>query len=310
MAIDVQNYNNQFLQTAKTTGQPFNDATAYEVKVNPAVNVGNGQNYWRVVGIHHLTGAENRGNHHVYADVLDENGRRINGSRLVLMQGGSNPLYAVIDKPANEAGTNFPMWSNTKGALAVEGAPSESVGVLRSDWADEDSGNTWGHHSFYVVFQRTAGGSVTAPAPAPSPIPGPAPTPAPAPTPPPAPTRPPAPTPTRPPAPIPTQPPAPVPVPTPAPAPTPTPAPTSPPTSSILTLEETLAAAGQPLIIPLNTNAMFYLVAQKRGLGERLTREYDIEYQGKMYRAQIYEKGIVYAEVDKWNNTKIIPRTN
>jgi hypothetical protein len=77
-----------------------------------------------------------------------------------------------------------------------------------------------------------------------------------------------------------------------------------------MTLEEAIAAAGQSLIIPLNPNAMFYLVAKQQGLGERLTKEYDIEYQGKVYRAQIYEKGILYAEVGDWNNTKVIPRTN
>jgi hypothetical protein len=55
---------------------------------------------------------------------------------------------------------------------------------------------------------------------------------------------------------------------------------------------------------------MFFKFAKEKGLGERLSREYDIEYQGKAYRAQIFEKGIVYAPVGEWHKTDVIPRTN
>ncbi len=55
---------------------------------------------------------------------------------------------------------------------------------------------------------------------------------------------------------------------------------------------------------------MFYKFAREKSLGERLTREYDVEYEGKTYRVQIYEKGIVYAPVGEWHKTDVIPRTN
>ncbi len=304
MAINVPNYNNQFIQTVKTTGQAFNNAAKYGVEVKPVVNMGNFQQYWRVVGIHHLTGDENRGNHHAYCDVLDESGKRINNSRVSLNQGaGSQPLEAVVDKPPNEAGTNIPMWSSTKGDLGVKWPannplPSEQAGILRTDHADEPPGNTWGHHSFYVVFQRTPASTPLPPKPDPTPVP-PKPTPTPQPT--PTPTPQPTPTPT----------PTPQPTPTPTPTPTPQPPPTTPfDPSAVLTLEEAITAAGQPIILPLNTNAMFYRVAKQRGLGERMTREYTLDYGGKTYQAQMYEKGIIYAEVGKWNNVFIIPRTN
>jgi hypothetical protein len=262
MAIDVPKYNTQFLEAAQA-GQAYNDSANYGVEVKAVANMGNAQHYWRVVGVHHLTGDENMGNHHIYCDVLDENGQRINGARVILRQGGSNPLHAVVDKPVNEAGTNIPMWSNTQGNIAVnwpEGSqlPSEEAGEIRSTHPDEPPGNTWGHHSFYVVFQRTAVSAAPEPEPVPDPGTG-------------------------------TQP--------------------EPPDPS-MTLEETIAAAGQPLIIPLNPDAMFYIVAKQQGLGERLTSEYDTEYQGRTYRAQIYEKGILYAEVGDWGNVKTIPRTN
>ncbi|MEM7342830.1 MAG: hypothetical protein AAF485_01180 [Chloroflexota bacterium] len=266
MAIDVQSYNKQFLEKV-AGGEPiYDDAGAkYGVEVRSLQQQSiplEAESFWRVIGIHHLTGAENMGNHNVFCDVLDENGQRINHSRLVLTQGTASPVFAVVDKPANEPGTNFPIFKGNVVTVGVESdLPSEQVTGIHIGHADEEVGNTWGHHSFYVVFQRcdikdaetnkeketvdtqtgeSGGGGTEAP----------------------------------------------------------------------LTLEETIALAGQPLIIPLNPEAMFYKIAQEKGLGERLTSEYDAEYQGKTYRAQTYENGIVYAEVGDWGNVKIIPRTN
>ena len=257
----LPDYNRTFLAKVMSKEPIFHNAERYGVAIKKLheISVPLGvEKYWRVVGVHHLTGSENMGNHHVFCDILDENGRRINGSRLVLTQGNTAPVFAVVDKPANEAGTNFPMWSSTRATVAVDDAlPSERVTGLRSDHADEEVGNTWGHHSFYIVFQRTliptedeneteeqeneSGGEAN---------------------------------------------------------------------ELPLTLEETVALVGQPLIIPLNPAAGFYKIAKQQNLGERLTKEYDLEYESRKFRAQIFEKGIVYAEVGDWGNIKIIPRTN
>ena len=128
--------------------------------------------------------------------------------------------------------------------------PSEQVVGLSSAHPDEQVGNTLFHHSFYVVFQRTAipeqGGTVVEHGGG----------------------------------------------------------------STTLSLEDTIRLVGQPQIIPLNPDAMFYKVAKENGLGERLTAEYDVEYKGKAYRAQVFEKGVVYAPVGEWNKTAILPRAN
>ncbi|MCB0212244.1 MAG: hypothetical protein KDJ52_23085 [Anaerolineae bacterium] len=257
-------YNKQFLTKVKSQEPIFNNANNYGVKIKNLSEISvplEAKKYWRVVGVHHLTGAENMGNHHVYCDVLDEDGVRINGSRLVLTQGNVAPVFAVVDKPAQEAGTNFPMWASTRATVAVHhDLPSESVTGLRIDHADEEIGNTWGHHSFYIVFQIT-------------PIP-----------------------------------------------------PAVEEVTEIpkvdesnkddnndgppLSLEETITLTGKPLIIPLNPDAGFYKIGKQQNLGERLSSEYDTEYQGRSYRAQIFEKGTVYAEVGDWGNIKVIPRTN
>lgn len=251
-----------FLIKVRSDEPIFNNAHRYGIRVRQLGEISlplGATRYWRVIGVHHLTGTENRGNHHVYADILDEDGERINGAKLILKQNEAPPEFAVIDKPPHEPGTNFPMWSNTRATVAVhyDDLPSEEVCDLRTDHADEEVGNTWGHHSFYVVFQRTP---VSAPSDATS-LAGP-----------------------------------------------------NERVSSLagpsLSLEETVASVGQPHIIPLNPNAGFYKIAREQSLGERLTREYDVDYQGKKYRAQIYEKGIVYAEVGDLDNIKIIPSVN
>ena len=188
-------------------------------------------------------------------DILDEEGNRINRGRLILYQVDTDPVFATVDKPANEAGTNFPLWKADKARVAVfwpddNPLPSEQAMGLSTGHPDEEMGNTLFHHSFYVVFQRTnipengedgeghGGGD------------------------------------------------------------------------SQLSLAETIALIGQSLIIPLNPDAMFFKFAKEKDLGERLSREFDVEHDGKMYRAQIYERGIVYAPIGEWHRTDVIPRTN
>lgn len=259
MGLKVKDYNQQFMQKVQNKEPVYNDAAArYNVGIKflPEIQIPDGAtHYWRVIGVHHLTGAENMGNHHIYCDVLDEEGKRLNGVRCVMFQANTDPVFAVVDKPANEPGTNFPLWKADKATVAivwpdVKPLPSEQVIGLSSGHPDEEVGNTLFHHSFYVVFQRAS-------------------------------------------------------------------IPADPSSSaahggggSQLSLEESIRLIGQPLIIPLNPDAMFYKFAKEKGLGERLTREYDLEYQGKTYRAQIYEKGIVYAPVGEWHKTDMIPRSN
>jgi hypothetical protein len=259
MGLDIKTYNRQFVDKVTKEEPVYNDAAAgYGVDIKFLANMDVPEDvtqYWRVIGVHHLTGGENIGNHHIYCDVLDEAGKRINGARLVMFQPNANPVFAVVDKPAHEPGTNFPLFKADRASVAVlwpdgQPLPSEQTLGLSSVHPDEEVGNTLFHHSYYVVFQRTAiptdakdkaehGGG-----------------------------------------------------------------------GSPLSLAETIRLVGQPLIIPLNPDAMFYKFAKDKGLGERLTYEYDVEYAGKPYRAQIFEKGIVYAPMGEWHLTDFIPRVN
>ncbi len=142
-----------------------NDATDYGVAIEQAA-VTPGAWYWQVVRVHHLTPEENSGNHHIYLDVLDSenpsadapDGQRVNNARLKVTWDGGEQVV-VVDKPANEPGTNFPMWKWQVCAVQALGLPdqelpSDRVTGIHTGHPDEAAGNTLFHHSFGVTFCR------------------------------------------------------------------------------------------------------------------------------------------------------------
>lgn len=133
-------------------GEPINDAEAYGVRVIQ-VDVPPGETFWRVIRVHHLTPEENGGRHHIFLDMLDENGQRIMGAQVrVTWEGGEQ--IVTIDKPGEEAGADFPMWKWQVCAVEGVGLPSDRVENLHTGHPDEAPGNTLFHHSFLVIFQR------------------------------------------------------------------------------------------------------------------------------------------------------------
>jgi len=136
-----------------STLEVVNDAAAYGVSIIPAELVP-GQIFWKVVTLHHLTPEENRGNHNIFVDVVDENDKRIYGA-LVKMTWQTGTGVNAIDKPSNEPGTNFPMWKNQVCEVqVVNGLVSDRVLNLHTNHPDEGAGNTVFHHSFFVKFKK------------------------------------------------------------------------------------------------------------------------------------------------------------
>lgn len=153
--FDFQALNRKYLE------QPSNDAVAYAASIaksppGPA---------WRCIGIYHLKPNENQGRHNVFVEVLDENGNRTRAPQIAWTWWLDAPTqYRLLDKPDNEPACDIPIAAGATITLRVaDGIPSDSVGNLHTRWADEGNGNTWGHHSFYVVFQRKRGAVVTPP---------------------------------------------------------------------------------------------------------------------------------------------------
>lgn len=171
MAFVSQTYNAVYLENALHSTEAINDAAGYGVTITPA-SVLPGEKYWRVIGIHHLTPLENWGNHHIYVDALDLNGNRVRnpigwvGWTWDDRHANEPALPIPVDKPDYEPGANIAVGKNQIISVWMEGRNpdgrdrSDKVSAMRTTHPDEplpDGAlhNTWGHHSFYVVFQET-----------------------------------------------------------------------------------------------------------------------------------------------------------
>lgn len=128
-----------------------------------------------LVGGHHLDQSENRGEHHIYGDILDAEGNRLPGVTVAHRRDGDNTIHMVAaDKPDNEPAFNIPVWPGEIVEVWIANAPgagplSDRVKRVRTDLPDEPPGNTRYHHSVYAVWQvRRTAAPVTLPADPPS----------------------------------------------------------------------------------------------------------------------------------------------
>jgi hypothetical protein len=150
----------------------MNDAVAYGVTKHYCQS---SPGSFRYIGIHHLTPSENVGNHHVFLDILDEQGKRLTNMQIAYTWEGNRPdevaPNVAMDKPAEEAGGNIGLGMGQIVTVWVDAPASDRVAGLSTMHPDETeagmeyAGNTLGHHSFYVVFQRYGA------APTPTPVP-------------------------------------------------------------------------------------------------------------------------------------------
>jgi hypothetical protein len=153
-----------------------NDALRYGVEIVHSAAPQWGEVYFKVIGVHHLTGSENGGQHNVFCEVLDEEGKRIQGAVLIAANINNTVSHVRADKPDSEPAASIPMWGNDTLTVSVAGnTPSEKVRGLHTRHADEGSGNTLGHHSFLVVWQKRHVGHTPTPQPEPEPDPQPQP---------------------------------------------------------------------------------------------------------------------------------------
>jgi hypothetical protein len=142
--------------------QPLNQAADYGINVikapaGPA---------WRCIGVFKLAPQENKSRRNVFLDVLDELGNRTRQPVINWTWYMDAPTQTVrLDKPDNEPAGDIPVEKSYTVTLRVngDGLPSDSVGGIHTRHADEGEGNSWGHHSFYVVFQRQQGNIIAPP---------------------------------------------------------------------------------------------------------------------------------------------------
>ena len=113
-----------------------------------------GQSYWRLVSVRWLPPAEATGRHHIYIEVVDEQGHRLGGQAVrVSWPGGSVVTRTDTNKPQGEA-VSFPQYGLLGSySVTVEGLPSDEIRGLglglpgNGVWAD--------HTCWYLLFQRS-----------------------------------------------------------------------------------------------------------------------------------------------------------
>ncbi len=178
MGFNHQQYNTPFFSNAKNNDAPINEAQEkFGVQIIEASDVAEGELYWKVIGIHHLLPLENMSNHHAYLEALDEDGKRVKnppawaGWTWEGRQPNERADPILLDKPDNEPASNIAIFSKPKQVVSVcmkglsrdSNDKSDQVVNIHCQHPDEPSPdgklfNSWGHHSFYVVFQRTRKG--------------------------------------------------------------------------------------------------------------------------------------------------------
>jgi hypothetical protein len=169
MNLNSKKHINEYL-AAPPCSPAINDAAEkYGVTIREA-QVADGQLYWRVIGVHHLLGPENERSNTILVEALDEEGSRIRRGKAFAAStwegrhGG--PDVKALDKiDSDPMGCDFPMGKEATYSVWMKGKdgssndPSDRVERLHTRHADEGDGNRIGHHSFFVVFQRTLQGS-------------------------------------------------------------------------------------------------------------------------------------------------------
>jgi len=119
-----------------------------------------GETVFRLVEANFLGEGEAAGLHHVFVEVLDEQGRRIVGQPVKLKWDDGESTMITEDKPRPEYAANAPLFGEISDGdyqVFVEGAPSDVVSGL---------GLPGKHHvGFQLTFQRGAAGNSTPPLP-------------------------------------------------------------------------------------------------------------------------------------------------
>lgn len=110
---------------------------------------------YQIIGVHHLTAAENVGNHNLYIDIINIDGHRMR-NRVEWGWMGQRPDEKVnpvnLDKPMSEPSGNISIWAGQVIWAKVLGQDSDIISGVTTLLPDEGPGNTIGHHSHYVVW--------------------------------------------------------------------------------------------------------------------------------------------------------------
>lgn len=92
-----------------------------------------GQPYWRLIRAEFWDEKERQGKHHIFVNVLDENGARILGQTITVKWPDGQVILTTEDKPPPEYSANFPLEPNHYPPWGTLGAFTVFVNDLASD---------------------------------------------------------------------------------------------------------------------------------------------------------------------------------
>lgn len=112
-----------------------------------------GQQYWKLIEARWADEQESGGKHHIYVEVLDENGTRLVGQTVTVFWGDGSYTAGIEDKAPPDYGYNYQMYAAGNAYnVKVEGLPSD---ILRgAGMGDVDRPRYGIHTSFYLVYQK------------------------------------------------------------------------------------------------------------------------------------------------------------
>jgi hypothetical protein len=100
-------------------------------KIIPAT-VGHGQKFWRVFKVEWQDISESNNNHDVYVRILDENGKRVDGKKLVVTSNTTGEVYP--DQPNEKTADdmcncnyNYPMYGDGYNVQIIDSFPSDKA---------------------------------------------------------------------------------------------------------------------------------------------------------------------------------------
>lgn len=115
--------------------------------------VGPGEPYWRLIEARWADEEESGGKHHIYVDVLDENGNRMVGQPITVYWAEGSTTGVLEDKAPPDYGFNFQMYAAGYAySVKVDGLPSDELKEVGMGSIELRYHGI--HTSFYLVYQR------------------------------------------------------------------------------------------------------------------------------------------------------------
>ncbi len=147
-------------EEAKAAAAPVQAARAWDPRLDQLgvtveeAQVPSGQPYWRLIDAHWADEQQAGGTHHIYMEVLDENGNRIVGQPVNVWWGDGNTPGVTEDKTPPDYSWNFQMYAAGYAYNAkVEGMPSD---ILHGAGMGSIEKRNYGIHvSYYLTFKKT-----------------------------------------------------------------------------------------------------------------------------------------------------------